>query len=295
MRNRCRPKSPEALRAPPPTSSGRRTWIAILVLAIFALGGTAQAVSIQGSFRPAQGSTQKVDHSAWDRLLKAYVKEGANGLNRVDYSAFKRNGQAGLKAYIAALQSVDPNTLDRQEQLAFFVNLYNAKTIDIVLDHYPVNSIKDISLGGNLLASFSGGPWKSKVVKVNGADLSLDDIEHGILRSNFKDPRVHYAVNCASVGCPNLSNEAYAGAKLNAQLDAGARNYINHPRGFHFDGQALIASSIYKWFKDDFGGSDQGVIKHALKYADSDLGAKLRTVRSIGGFDYDWSLNDTQR
>jgi hypothetical protein len=190
---------------------------------------------------------------------------------------------------------MDPNTLDGREQFAFFVNLYNAKTIDIVLDHYPVKSIKDISLGGGLFASLSGGPWKAKVVNVNGAALSLDDIEHGILRSRFRDPRVHYAVNCASIGCPNLSNEAYTGAKLDTQFDGAARSYVNSPRGFRFDGQALVASSIYKWFKDDFGGSNQGIVKHALKYADPDLGTKLGAVRSISGFEYDWSLNDTRR
>jgi hypothetical protein len=185
--------------------------------------------------------------------------------------------------------------LDRPEQFAFFVNLYNAKTLDIVLDHYSVKSIKDISLGGSLFSSLSGGPWQAKVVKVKGIDLSLDDIEHVILRRNFRDPRVHYAVNCASIGCPNLSNEAYMGAKLNAQLDGAARNYINHPRGMHFDGQTLIASSIYNWFKEDFGGTDEGVIKHALKYASPNLASKLRTAQSIGGFQYDWNLNDAKQ
>jgi hypothetical protein len=96
------------------------------------------------------------------------------------------------------------------------------------------------------------------------------------------------------VGCPNLSTEAYTGPKLNAQLDASARSYVNSPRGFRF-GQALVASSIYKWFKDDFGGSDQGILRHALKYAEPDLGAKLKTARSISRFEYDWSLNDSKR
>jgi hypothetical protein len=259
------------------------------LLLAFALAVTTWATTDHAA------AAESVDHSAWDRLLKTYVKPGADGLNRVNYSAFKRDGHVALKAYIGSLQSIDPNALDPSEQFAFYVNLYNAKTIDIVLDHYPVKSIKDISLGGHLLASLTGGPWKAKVVKVNGTELSLDDIEHGILRTRFHDPRIHYAVNCASVGCPNLSNEAYTGAKLDAQLDTSAHNYVNSPRGFRFDGQALVASSIYKWFKDDFGGSDQGVLKHALKYADPDLGAKLKTARSISGFEYDWSLNDTRR
>jgi uncharacterized protein DUF547 len=265
------------------------TWMGFLVPLALMLALTTWATTYHAA------AAESVDHSAWNSLLKTYVKPGADGLNRVDYVAFKKNGHAALKAYLTGLQSVDPNGLAPAEQFAFYVNLYNAKTIDIVLDHYPVKSIKDISLGGRLLASLTGGPWKAKVVKINGSELSLDDIEHGILRAQFKDPRVHYAVNCASVGCPNLSTEAYTGAKLNAQLDASARSYVNSPRGFRFDGQALVASSIYKWFKDDFGGNDQGILRHALKYAEPDLGAKLKTAQSISRFEYDWTLNDSKR
>jgi hypothetical protein len=264
-------------------------WICFIVPLAFVLAVTTWATTNHAA------AAESVNHSAWDRLLKTYVKQGADGLNRVDYSGFRKGGHAALKAYIVSLQSLDPNSLDRREQFAFYVNLYNAKTIDIVLDHYPVKSIKDISVGGRLLASLTGGPWKAKVVKVNGTALSLDDIEHGILRARFKDPRIHYAVNCASVGCPNLAREAYAGSTLSAQLDASARSYVNSPRGFRFDGKDLVASSIYKWFKEDFGGSDQGVLKHALKYADPDLGTRLKTARSISRFEYDWSLNDTKR
>jgi hypothetical protein len=125
--------------------------------------------------------------------------------------AFKERGHGALKDYISTLVAVDPATLNRSEQFALLANLYNAKTIDIVLENYPVKSIKDISLGGGLFAAFTGGPWKAKVLKMKGVALSLDDIEHGILRPTFRDPRVHYAVNCASVGCPNLGTEAFTG------------------------------------------------------------------------------------
>lgn len=181
--------------------------------------------------RSADGSSVRVDHSAWDKLLKAHVKPGNDGLNRVDYASFKKLGQEALKTYLLTLVRVDPARLDRKEQFAYLANLYNAKTIDIVLDHYPVRSIKDISLGGGLFAAFTGGPWKAKVVSVAGVSLSLDDIEHDILRKVFKDPRVHYAVNCASIGCPNLQAEAFTAGRLDAQLDAAARAYVNHPRG----------------------------------------------------------------
>ncbi len=272
-----------------------RHAILTLLLISLAAPGSARASEPADLFaKAAAGSTRTLDHSAWDRLLKTYVKPGADGLNRVDYQAFKVGGHAALKSYIRGLEQADPGVLDRPEQFAFLANLYNARTIDIVLDRYPVRSIKDISLGGGLFASFTGGPWKAKAVTLKGVELSLDDIEHGILRRVFKDPRVHYAVNCASIGCPNLGAEAFTGARLNTQLDAGAKAYINHPRGVNAAG-GVTASSIYNWFKEDFGGNDEGVLRHLRRYAAPDLAAKLAGATSIGDYAYDWRLNDTQR
>ena len=199
---------------------------------------------------------------------------------------------AGAREYVATLEQVDPRKLDRNDQFALLANLYNAKTLEIVASRYPVKSIKDISLGGGLVASLTGGPWKAKVIKLQGVELSLDDIEHGIMRPIFKDPRVHYAVNCASIGCPNLGTEAFIGAKLNAQLEQAAKDYVNSPRGVRFDNGQPIVSSIYVWYIDDFGGTDEGVLDHLRKYAAPDLEKRLAGVKSLGGDDYDWSLND---
>ncbi|MEQ1714006.1 MAG: DUF547 domain-containing protein, partial [Hyphomicrobium sp.] len=233
-------------------------------------------------------------HAVLDKLLKTYVVSGRDGVNRVRYAKFKSDGHAALKGYVAALEMVDVATLDRPEQFAYWANLYNAKTIDVVLDKYPVKSIKDISLGGGLLTLVTGGPWKAKIVKVKGQELSLDDIEHGILRPGFKDPRVHYAVNCASFGCPNLAAEAFIGARIDAQLDAGAKAYVNHSRGVMADGGKLKASSIYNWFQADFGGSDKGVLEHLRKYASPELKQKLDVATGIADYDYDWTLNEAQ-
>ncbi len=271
-----------------------RVVLAALLLMLAAPGVQAGEAAILFA-RAANGSAKAIDHSVWDRLLKTYVKLGADGINRVDYRAFKAGGVKALKAYLDTLQKVDPATLDRPEQFALLVNLYNAKTVDIVLDHYPVRSIKDITLGGGLLAAFTGGPWKAKVLRLKGVDLSLDDIEHGILRTVFKDARVHYAVNCASLGCPNLRAEAFTGAKLNRQLDAAARSYINHPRGVRVDAGGVRASSIYEWFREDFGASDRAVLKHIRRYAAAPLANKLARTNGIGGYDYDWRLNDVAR
>lgn len=264
-------------------------------MALLASVAAAQAAPVDIVSTYNAGSKVVVDHSAWDKLLKTYVKAGADGLNRVDYAAFKAAGQADLKRYIEGLQKIDPSTLDRPEQFSLLANLYNAKTIDIVLDKFPVKSIKDISLGGGLIASIKGGPWKAEVLNLAGMPLSLDDIEHGILRPVFKDPRVHYAVNCASAGCPNLQTQALTGAKLDAQLEAAAKAYVNHPRGVSITAEGIVVSSIYHWFKEDFGNSDAGVLAHLRKYASPELAAKLKSGNALASHRYDWSLNNATK
>jgi len=229
-----------------------------------------------------------MSHDEWTQLLHTYVRPSADGLNRVDYEGFRKSGNQALTAYLKKLESTDVAQLSRKEQFAFWANLYNAKTIDVILAHYPVKTIRDIDISPGL---FSNGPWGKKLVSVAGVKLSLDDIEHKILRPGFKDPRVHYAVNCASVGCPNLGLAAFSGATLDSQLTAAAQAYVNSPRGFAVSGGKIRASKIYKWFREDFGNSEAGVLKHALKYAKPDLAAKITSINDIRGYDYDWSLN----
>jgi Protein of unknown function, DUF547 len=268
--------------------------LAVVIGLCLGLPAVAYGDPAQDLFRTAaEKTTEPVDHAPWDRLLKTYVKPDANGLNRVDYAALKAEGLPALRAYIGTLEQVDPSKLDRNDQFALLANLYNAETLEIVASHYPVDSIKDISLGGGLTTLLSGGPWKAKVVKLHGVGLSLDDIEHGILRPLFKDPRVHYAVNCASVGCPNLRTEAFTGAKLDQQLDDAARDYVNSKRAVRFERKRPVVSSIYIWYMDDFGGTEQGVLDHLRKYAGPQLSRHLAGVKSIAGHDYNWTLNDT--
>ena len=284
---------------------GRARTVAVLVSGIaVAIGllvaAPAAANPITDRFRPAApDAAATVDHAAWDDVLKKYVVHGDDGLNRVRYAAFKATGHDALKRYIAALERVTPQNLARPEQFAFWANLYNAKTIDIVLDHYPVASIRDIAINEGLAGFLkrsvgAGGPWKAKVVTVDGEALSLDNIEHDILRPVFRDPRVHYAVNCASVGCPNLQREAFTGANLEKLLDSGARAFVNSPRGFRFEAGRVWASSIYSWFQVDFGGSDQGVLAHAAEFAEPAHRQALQAARGIDEYGYDWRLNDAR-
>jgi hypothetical protein len=237
---------------------------------------------------PASAAT--VDHSAWDRFLARYVQTGADGVNRVGYGRVAAADRSALSAYVANLTAVDVDALARREQLAFWINLYNALTVRVILDHYPVDSIQKINISPGF---FAVGPWGKQLVTVAGEALSLDDIEHRILRPIWRDPRVHYAVNCASIGCPNLRRGAYTGANVETALDEAARAYVNHPRGAAFEREGLFVSAIYKWFIDDFGGTSAAVLAHLRRYADPPLAARLASVRDIAGHRYDWALNDT--
>jgi len=149
--------------------------------------------------------------------------------------------------------------LNRPEQQAYWINLYNALTVQVVLDHYPVETIRDIDISPGL---FSDGPWGKKLVTIEAEPVSLDDIEHRILRPIWRDPRIHYAVNCASVGCPDLLARAYRTDDMDQTLTANAVAYINSARGVALKGGEVSVSSIYDWFEADFGGNEAGVLKH---------------------------------
>lgn len=237
----------------------------------------------------AAGSARSVDHGAWTGFLQRHVKLGADGVSRIAYGAVGPDDRAALKAYLAALAATPVDALGRPEQFAFWVNLYNALTVDVVLDHYPVDSIRDIDISPGF---FADGPWGRKLLTVAGTAVSLDDVEHRILRPIWRDPRIHYAVNCASIGCPNLQPVAFTPANSEALLDAGARAYVNHPRGASVTDRGVTVSRIYGWFREDFGDSEAGVLAHLRRYAGPGLTARLAGFSSIRGHVYDWTLND---
>lgn len=268
-----------------PIAAARR-FIAIVA----ALAWTCPLSTTSASATRASSLAVPVSHSVWNSLLRDYVKPSPDRINRVDYAEFKVAGRARLKTYIASLERAVPSRLSRQGQKAFWINLYNAKTTDIVLEKYPVTSIKDIHLNGPD-GKPAEGPWKANVVTVEGRALSLDDIENKILRPVFKDARIHYALNCLSLGCPNLLPEAYVPERLDRQLDTAAAAFVNHPRGITIKPDRIEASSIYEWFVDDFGGF-KGVLAHMSRYARPELRRQLALVKKIDAYDYDWRLND---
>ncbi|WP_244458315.1 DUF547 domain-containing protein [Roseomonas fluvialis] len=232
------------------------------------------------------------DHGAWDALLATHVSIPAIGPTRVAYGAFPAADRGVLADYLARLQRQGIAGLGWAEQFAFWINLYNAQTVAVVLDHYPVASIRDIALGGSLRAVVSGGPWQAKLMTVTGVRLSLDDIEHAILRRMYRDPRLHYAINCASLGCPSLRRSAFTGANLEAQLQASAREFINSPHGVRFDADRLVLSGIFDWYRKDFGGTDRAVIEHLASHAEAPLRERLLGADCAAGHQYDWALND---
>lgn len=232
-----------------------------------------------------------------DALLGRYVALPGDGVARVDYARWKASAMdlAALEAWIAEAAQRRPSAMARPTAFSYWANLYNALTLKVVLERYPVASIKDIrSTGVGFDPRQFSGPWRTRLVTVEGNRMSLDDIEHGTMRPTFRDPRVHYAVNCASIGCPNIPARAWRAESLEPDLDAAARAFINHPRGAAVlpEGR-LRVSSIYKWFREDFGGDDAGVIAHLRRYAAAPLAAGLQGATRVAEDAYDWGLNDT--
>lgn len=234
-------------------------------------------------------SVQMVDHSPWNSLLGKYVRVEPAGINRFNYSGISGDDRRALDAYLQQMQEVVVSQLNRGEQKAFWINLYNALTVKVILDHYPVGSIMDVDISPGF---FSNGPWGAKLIRLEGEKLSLNDIEHRILRPIFKDNRVHYALNCASLGCPNLQPVAFTVKNMDGLLSDGAIAYINHPRGAQLRSGKLRVSSIYKWFQADFGGNEKQVVAHLLLYAKGDLLDEIQTYQGRLKFDYDWNLNE---
>jgi hypothetical protein len=268
--------------------------LALLVLAVaLAWGGPVGAAPKAELWARWQqhdpAATTTVDHTAWGLLLDRFVRAGKDGIHRFAYREVTPQDRGALDAYLAMLAAVPVSRLDRPEQLAYWLNLYNALTVAVVLDHYPTRSIRDIDISPGL---FSDGPWRLKLVTVEGEALSLDDIEHRIVRPIWHDPRIHYGLNCAAIGCPNLQPRPFSGHDLDHALDLAAMAYVNDPRGMRIEDGHLHVSSIYVWFMDDFGGDEAGVIRHLLAYAEPEAAMRLQRLDAVDSHSYDWRLND---
>jgi hypothetical protein len=231
-------------------------------------------------------SNLTIDHSEWNDLTSRFVTPTKDGINHFAYSKFQMDEKKQLQAYILGLSKTPIRQYNRDEQMAYWINLYNAITVNLILDNYPIASIRDIKSG-----FFSFGPWDKKLIMIDGEEMSLNDIEHRILRPIWQDPRIHYAVNCASIGCPNLQSNAFTAANTQALLNVAAVEFINHHRAAQVKKGKLRVSSIYKWYKVDFGGTDASIINHLRQYAEPQLAEQLRNIESIVDVYYNWSIN----
>ena len=227
-----------------------------------------------------------IDYTGFDRLLKKYVDN--RGL--VNYKAFKTDSTA-LDAYLTLLSENPPTAnWSKPEQIAYWINAYNAYTIRLILDHYPVKSIKDIGPAKQI--NRVSTPWAKKFFTIGGNAMSLDSIEHGILRKNYHDypdwPRIHFTLVCAARSCPRLRNEAYTAAKLDAQFDDQGRNFLNDQTKNNVGSEQAKLSKLFLWYKADWQSTGQSVMNWVNRYAT----AKLTPDTPVTFLDYDWTLNE---
>lgn len=233
-------------------------------------------------------STEIISHQTWQNFLDKYVVTNDEHINLIDYKKLSQQDVELLKKYIKTMSQVEINKYSRREQLAYWINLYNALTVQTVANYYPVTNIQEINISPGL---FSLGPWGANLITVNNTTLSLDDINNRIIRPIWNDQRTHYALNNATIGAPNLNKHAYQGAQLEQQLNEAAITYVNSLRGVQVIEGRLIISKLYDWYEEDFGGTKQDVINHLLQFAQEPLLSQLKHINTIDSYVYNWHLN----
>ena len=232
-------------------------------------------------------STQTINFKIWKVFLKNNVHTNAKDINLIAYGSISPFDKKTLVSFLKHMAGVRIDLYNRKVQEAYWINLYNALTIATVIKHYPVKSVLDIKISG----LFKPGPWDAKLIKVEGVSLSLNDIEHRILRPIWNDQRIHYALSCAAISCPNLQKIPFTAKNLNTLLNKAASEYINSNRSTDIKSDKLIVSSLYVWYKQDFGGTDDDVIDFMELYATPELRNELKYIKKISGNRYNWALN----
>lgn len=265
----------------------------LLVIALLLLWPLAQAApkaDLWGYWETHDStSSATVDHQPWQQLLDRYVVRNADGINRVQYQSFTASDTDQLNAYIDRLAAISPTAMNREQQLPYWINLYNALTVRVVLQHPTKDSIRDMKS-----RFFSLGPWNDQLLTIENQPVTLNDIEHRILRPIWQDLRLHYVLNCASLGCPNLSTKAYTADNTPQQLREAEQIFLRHARAIHFtEAGKLKLSSLFDWYETDFG-ADQAAVLRYLASQRADLAAQLINYRGSIDYHYDWSLNRQQ-
>lgn len=255
----------------------KRFLLLALTVGLFAQCGPTTSAD----FTAPSSNAKPIPHDVWNGLLKKYVD--ANGL--VNYADLKAKDAKTLDQYLDLVSKNAPGAdWSKDEKLAYWINAYNAFTIKQIVDKYPTESI----ISNQLQLVSGSGPFNKKYFKIGGKDMSLNNIEQDIIRKEFKEPRIHFALVCAAVSCPTLRNEAYTAAKLDQQLTDQAREFLNNPKKNAIAKDKVSISKIFDWYKDDFGKSDENVIKFINQYSQTDADPKA----SVSYQKYNWDLND---
>lgn len=255
-------------------------------LTLILLGLLAMAVPAAAAAPP--------DYKTWGELLSKYY-DPAKGMN---YKALKAQNKATLDDLRRRMAAVDPQTLSRQDQLAYWINLYNISVVGIVVDSYPVESIRDLSTDPVIRLNI----FKKDLVETRRGKMSLNDIENERIRNGFKDARIHFAINCAAESCPPIRPEPYVGSRINEQLDDQTRKFLNGPHGVRMEKKGgelvLHTTKVMDWFKEDFDKWGGGTVGFLTRYVSPDKRRQMDAAGSqieVKYDDYSWKLNDNSK
>ncbi len=257
-----------------------KNWIeriGILLVSVFLLTACSPKYKVSSKSKP-------ITHEDWDSLLKMHITE--EGL--VNYQGFQSNKKK-LDSYLQKLSTHHPNDKNwtKEEQLTYWMNAYNAFTVQLILDNYPLESIKDVVSGPSI--AFVSSPWDIKFIEIEGATYDLNNVEHNFLRKRFEEPHIHFGINCASISCPNLSPFAFEADKVYEQLDELAKEFINNPQKNKITADKIQISKIFKWFGSDF--TKNGTLVEFLnRYSDT----SINVGAEVENLDYDWNLNEAK-
>jgi len=229
-----------------------------------------------------------ISHKMYQEFLNRYLFKGVNGVNQVHYSKVTPKDKLILNQYIEKLTSQPIRTFNKQEQLAYWINLYNALTIQLILKHWPVKSIARINISPGF---FSFGPWDAPLVTIEGQKITLNDIEHRILRPIWNTPLLHYALNCASMSCPQLQAQTFTAKNSQNLMKKAAGEYVNSPYGVKVEPNNLKLSKIYQWYQKDFGANELQVLKHIAQFAEPKLKNQILNNHKPVSYYYNWNIN----
>ena len=261
--------------------------IALMLIAFSLVSYSAPAKSYWNQWVPFNPlSTKIITYPAWKNFLKQYAIT-KNDQVFIEYAKVSNQSKQALRNEINHLSEIPIGQYNRNTQLAYWINLYNMETVYLVLQHYPVSSITKIK------SSFFGfGPWDKKVLKVDGIQLTLNDIEHRIIRPIWNDPRIHAAVNCASISCPNLLTIPYDAKNIYKQLNEAFSDFVNSSKGVEIKGNTLELSKIFEWYGVDFGNTDADIKNFIAYYLTSQkLKKEILNTNKIIYKNYNWDLN----